>query len=811
MQSLIRDVRVGARSLLRAPGFTAVVVATLALGIGANTSIYSVVHAVILTPLDFAEPDRLMALWEQYRDDSGRLTKSRVPAANFADWREQSETFEGLAMFGSAAYNWTGSGEPEPLKGARVTTNYFEVVGVEPQRGRFFSEEESRVGFSRVIVLGDGLWRRRFGAADVVGEILTLDGAPYEIVGVAPPGVYPTWPQNSGRMPLLPSYQQFFVPLALTDERWADRRSHVFGVIGRLGAGTSLESARAEMETVAGRLMEAYPRANEDTHILVQPYMREIYGGTREALYLILGAVGVVLLIACANMAGLFLARSQSRRQDAALRMALGASRFAIVRQVLTETLLVSTTAGLLGIGLAAAGVHALVRLSPEEIPRLAEATLEPAALGFALATSLLASLLVGLAPALSVSRTRRADSTRVTGRGRLGSALVVTEVALAVVLVTSAGLLVQSFVQLRQVDLGFRADNVLVADIGLPSSRYDDVGSISRFHQQLVERVSRLPSVRSVSLAYDHPLDSNWGDSFRVVGDTESEESLVATLRIVTPDYFRTVGLDILQGRPFTALDDPAHPGAVIVNEAFAATYLGSRDVIGAAIETSTPHAFDDSLPERFEIVGIVGNVKFLGPEADDEPAFYLPSLQFPLGEMALLVGTDQAPIALAGRIREEIWALDPDLPIGNVNSLARLTDETVAAPRFNTQLFALFGGSALLLAALGIYGLLSYDVTQRTNEIGLRLALGAPARNVVGLVIGQSARLTALGVGIGLVGTWATSRVLSGLLFGVSENDPATLAVVAAVLGGVALLAAYLPARRASRIAPVRALRYE
>ncbi len=812
MQNLIRDFRLGCRSLLKSPTFTAVAISTLALGIGANTAIYSIVHAVVLNPLDFASPDELMMLWERDPDDAGVLSKGRVTAANFRDWHAQATAFQSMALFGSASFNWTGDGEAEQLRGAVVTDEYFTVLGVHPELGRFFAPREAEPGQARVVVLGDGLWRRRFGASPgVIGALMTLDGAPYEIIGVAPPGVYPSWPQNNGRISPLPSFQEVFVPATLSAERWADRQSHVFGVIGRLESDTTLDAARAEMATLASQLRAAYPRENKGSEILVQPYMDQVYGGTRASMFLLLGAVGLVLLIACANIAALFLARSQTRRREIAVRAALGASRLALVRQLLAESTVLAGVSAVVGVWLAFGSVNVLVRLSPEEIPRLAQASVSPSALAFALAAALVVSLLVGLAPAVSLTRPPRGDGTRVTERGRLGAGLVVSEVALAVVLVVSAGLLIQSFAKLQGVDLGFRATRVLVGELGLPRTSYPDGRAATLFYTQLVERLTAIPGATHAALAYDHPLDSNWGDSFRIVGEGETDDSLGATLRIVTPGYFETVGLDVVQGRALSELDDPEHPGAVIVNQAFAQTYFPGVTALGRSLRISTPSAFDATLPEQFEIVGIVRNVKFLGPHSLDEPAYYLPSRQFPVRDMALLVRTEGDPEALTAGIREAVRALDPAVPVGALTSLQKLSADAVAAPRFNTLLSALFGSVALLLAVLGIYGLLAYEVTTRTNEIGLRIALGAPAGQVIGLVVKQSTRLTLMGVGLGLTGSWLVSRALAPLLFGVEPSDPSTLVVVSLVLLGASLIASYLPARRASKIAPTVALRYE
>ncbi len=698
-----------------------------------------------------------------------------------------------------------------------MSASYFDVLGVEPIFGRKFLPEEDAPGGNHAVILGHGLWLRRFGGArDVLGKTLSFDGQPYEVVGVLPPGVYPTWPQATGRMPFLSVYQQVFVPMALSEQRQSDRGSHLFGVLARLDDGVTLERARAEMDTIARRLEATYPDSNAGEAILVHPFMDELVGSARPALLVLLGAVGLVLLIACANMAGLLLARASGRTREVAVRIALGAGRLALMRQFLAESLLLAMAGGALGIGLAALAIDGLIRWSPEHVPRMAQSGLDLTVLGFALTAALVTGVLFGLAPAIQLSRTPIGSSLkegrRSTGRLAFRRLLVVGEVSIAVVLVVGAGLLIQSFWQLRQVDLGFRAENVLVAELSLPSSTYSDAAQISRFYAELIERVGAAPDVQDVAVAYDHPLDSNWIDSFRVMGGTETRESMAATFRIVSADYFRTMGIDIVRGRAFTELDDTGHPGAVIVNEAFARRYFPDDDALGRALYTSTPRAvWGEPIPNQFEIVGVAHNVKFLGPDAPDEPAFYVPSRQFPLGQMTLVARTTGRPDASSAHVHDNVAALDADLPLGSVTTMERLMSEALAQPRFNMLLLGLFGAAAMVLAAMGIYGLLSFNVSQRTNEIGIRMALGARAADVLSLVVRQGLSLVAIGLVLGVVGALAAARVMTGLLFGVRANDPVTLVAVTLFLGIVALLASYLPARRATQIAPVTALRHE
>jgi putative ABC transport system permease protein len=602
--------------------------------------------------------------------------------------------------------------------------------------------------------------------------------------------------------------------MALSEERRLNRGSHVFGAIARLAPESTLETARAEMNTIARRLASAFPE-NEGRGIVVVPYLEEVTGNTRPALLVLWGAVSLVLLIACANIASLLLARSAARQREVALRTALGASRARVLRQFLCESILLGVTGGALGIGLADLGVSALVGLSPAAIPRLSDSGSAPI-LAFALAVSLLTGILFGLAPAVQMSRQDLQLRLKERApRAGLRRVLVVSELAVAMVLVVGASLLLQSFVRLRQLDLGFRAENVLLSEVNLPASKYQDFRSITRFHRALLDRLNAVAAVEASGLTYDHPLDSNWIDGFafeRAPETPEREESFSAALRIVSPDYFRTMSTGILRGRPFTDLDDAEHPGAVIVNQAFVQTYLGGSDPLGKRLVTTTPRGFwGEPLPNVFEIVGVIENVRFLGPATPPEPAFYLPAAQFPVQEMMVAVRVDGDPAAFAPRLREEVWAVDPDIPLSNITTMERLLSEALAQPRFNAVVLGFFGATALALAALGIYGVLSTTVAQRTSEIGIRMALGARSGDVVRMVVRQGMRLTLAGLAIGLVAALVSSPVLRSLLFGVNAADPWTFTFVAVFLGSVALFASYVPARRASRIEPLIALRHE
>jgi putative ABC transport system permease protein len=819
------------RTLARSPGFTAVTLLTVALAIGANASIFGIIHGVLLRPLPFREPERLVTLWELGEDDGGVPQRWRTTAANYFDWEAQASiralpphpqrfslssaaSFESMALFGSASANWTGEGEPEELLGARVSARYFEVLGIDPLLGRTFVPEEMVPGRHRVVLLSHSLWQRRFGASrDVLGRKLLLDGLPFEVVGVMPEAVYPTWPQAPGRLPFLPLYQQIFVPMALSDERASDRTSHVYGTIARIAPGKTLEAARAEMELVARRLEAAYPE-NLGRGVAVIPYLEEMTGSARPALLILWGAVGLVLLIACANIAGLLLARSAARQREVELRLALGASRRGILQPFLCESLLLGVAGGILGLGFALAGTRILIGWSPTAIPRLADSGLGVPVIAFALVLSIGSGLLFGLVPAIQSARSDRElrfmkARTPAAGARRT---LVVTEIALAMVLVAGASLLLQSFLRLRRLDPGFRAEGVLLSEVNLPHSKYGDWPSIVRFHRALLERLRSAEGVEAAGITYDHELDSNWIDDFTIVGAPESEEPPAAALRIVSPEYFRTMGTSIVRGRPFEELDDVAHPGTAVVNEAFVRRYFQGSDPLGRHLSVQTPRGYwDASLPAEFEIVGVVENVRFLGPANEPEPAFYLPAAQFPVQEMVVAVRLPRDPASFADRLREEVRAIDPDLPLSNITTMDRLLSEALAQPRFNAFVLGSFATAALVLAGLGIYGVLSTMVAQRTSEIGLRMALGARANDVRRLVVGQGMRLAAIGLSLGIAAALALGPLLRGLLFGVRASDPGTLLLVGGFLAFIALLASYIPARRASRIEPLEALRHE
>src|SRR5499426_1340772 len=820
MQTIWQDLRYGARMLRKHPGFAMAAALTLALGIGGSTAIFSIVQTVLLRPLGFPAAERELALWE--RAPEGKQPRSRAAPGNFYDWREQNQSFAEMAAFAASVMTLTGAGEPEQLRGAMVTPSYFKVLDARPALGREFLPEESQPGKNRVALLSQGVWQRRFGAdPNILGQNITLDDNSYTVIGVMGPGLFPAWPATTGKFSFEQSQRQFWVPLTETAQQRANRRSHVWGVIGRLKEGVTLRHAQAEMDGVGARLAEQHPQFNRGEGIILRPFADELVGDVRPALLILFGAVGLVLLIACANVAGLLLARYALRQKEVAIRAALGAGRARLLRQFLTEGLLLSLLGGALGVWLAEAGMDWLLKLIPVEIPRLAETSLDLSVLGFTLCLSLLTSLLFGLAPALQASRRDLREALQDGGRGSIGArpqrlrrALVSAQIALAVMLLIGAGLLIRSYERLQRVNPGFNPERLLAAELNLPPTRYAQWRQVSGFYDQLLERVRQLPGVESAAFAYDHPLEANWIDSFSIedrLGPATGERPS-AWLRIVSAGYFRMAGEALLRGREFSAQDDPEHPGAVIINEAFAAQYFPHEDPLGKRLRITTPSGFwGAQIPTSFEIVGVAGNVKFLGLNADSAAAYYLPDKQFPQQSMSLLARTSGAHLSSAAALRQAVLSVDHAQPIATVRTLESLMTAQTARARFNTVLMGLFGAVALALAMLGVFGLLSYQVTQQAGEFGLRMALGAQPGDVLRLVIRQGFMPVIAGAVCGLLGALALTRLMTALLFGIGATDLPTFVGVALLLSGVALLACWIPARRAAKVDPMVALRCE
>ena len=819
MNTLLQDLRYGVRMLLKHPGVSIVAIITLALGIGANTAIFSVVNAVLLRPLTYKDPERLVSLWENV-PTHGRW---RATPGNFHDWKKQNTLFEGISAYGGSAMSLTGDGgEPEQLHGSRVSSGYFTVVGVEPALGRAFSPDEYEVGKGKVVILAHALWQRRYGGdPNVVNRTITLDGSNYTVVGVMPRGLYPARPLTTGQIDFDETGQQYWLPMSFDPQCAAVRSAHVLGVVGRLKPGVTLDQAAAEMNAIGARLEQEYA-SNKGKGIIVNPFMNEVVGNVRTGLVTMLIAVGLVLLIACANIAGLLLAQHAARSKEIAIRAALGASRGRLVRQFFLEGLLLSLLGTLAGIGLAALGLNVLLKLVTQNIPRLDHVQLDWQVLGFTLLLAIATCLVFGLIPALQASKpdlhTTLEHSARTAGLGgrrlRLRQALVVFQVSMAVMLVIGAGLLIKSFWRLQQVDPGFRAEHVLSLGLTLPYAKYDKPEEINQFFNQLHDGISNLPGVQSAAIAYDHPLQTNWIDSFGIEGRVAPADGrgLQANFNPIGPDYFVTVGAPMVRGRQFTPQDDQDHPGVMIVNEAFVRHYFPNEDPIGRRVKPSPPaRIWREQRLTSFEIVGVVRDVKSAGLQAETEPTYYLPATQSPLQDMALLVRTTIEPTAIVPALRQTVWSIDPNQPISNVNTMEQIVSDSISQPRLNMTLMALFGALALILAAVGIYGLLSYTVTQRTQEMGIRMALGAQVGDVMRLVLKQGMVLAIVGQAVGLAGALVLTRLIRALLFGVTPTDVTIFAAVVAVLTTIALLACYLPARRATKVDPLKALRYE
>ena len=804
------------RMLVKNPVVTLVAVITLALGIGANTAIFSVVNGVLLRPLPYKDADRLVALWENV-PEHGRW---RAAPANFFDWKKQNTVFEDMSVYGASTMTLTGQGEPEQLQGARVGSGYFNVIGVAPIRGRAFLPEEYEPGKGQVVILGYSLWQRRFGADEnIVGKTITLDGDIYQIVGVMGPGTYPARPTTTGQISFDEQAQQYWHPMSFTAGWAAVRTAHVFGVLGRLKPNVSLEQAQAEMNTIGARLEQQYP-ANKGEGIIVNAIMNEVVGDVRPALLTLMFAVGLVLLIACANIAGLLLAQHAARSKEIAIRAALGANRFRLTYQFFIEALLLSMLGALSGIILAKIGIDVLLRLIPEDFPRLGLVKIDWRVLGFTLALSLITCLVFALVPAWQASKpdlhATLEQSGRTSGPGanrlRFRQLLVVFQVSMAVMLVIAAGLLIKSFWRLRSVDPGFQAEHVVKLDLTL-SSKYAKPEAINQFFKEFNDSVSKLPGVQSVAIAYDHPLQTNWVDSFQIEGRVSAtQDSLQANFNPIGPDYFKTLGMHLMSGRGFTAQDDQDHPGVAVVNESFVRHYFPNESPFGRHITPGPPgRIWQGKKLTSFEIVGVVHDVKSAGLQAPTAPTYYLPAAQAPLQDMAVIVRTTTEPLSIIPELRQAVLAIDPDQPISNISSMEKIVSDSIARPRLNMFLMGLFGALALILASVGIYGLLSYSVTQRTQEMGIRMALGAQVTDVLKLVLRQGMTLALIGEALGLVGAFALTRVMQRLLFGVTPTDATIFISVVGILTTTAVLACYLPARRAAKVDPLVALRYE
>jgi predicted permease len=808
MRTFWQDLRYGARMLLKNPGFTLIAILTLALGIGANTAIFSVVNGVLLKPLPYREPERLIRVFERSRTQP----KFPMSGGNFQDYREQNSTLSGLALYTRQDLELSQDDKPERLAALRVSAGFFELLGAQPLLGREFRRDDELPDNNQVVILSHGLWQRRFnGDPNVVGRVVALSGRPFTVVGVAPQGL-----QHVGgdyrSMPHGESVDAWW-PVALRPQ--AGRGAHFLNAVGRLKTGVSVAQAEADFNVIAERLAQQFPNSNQGWRIAIQPLREEIAGGARTTLLALFGAVFFVLLIACVNVANLLLARATAREREIAVRAAVGAGRWRIVRQLLTESLLLAIVGGAAGILLAQWAIDALRALGPEQLPRLQAVNIDGRILLFTLGVTMVTGVLFGLAPALQAGQFNLNALLKEGGRGgggqkrRLRDALVIIEVALALTLLAGAGLLIRSFWKLQQTDPGFNAERVFTASLSLPGARYGDAPKVAAFHQRLLERIAALPGAQSAGLTSDLPwtgYDENAG--FTIEGKTfPPNDGPSARYHFVSSDYFRTIGVPLIAGRFFNADDRQDAQSVVLINRAMAERYWPGDSAVGKRFTFSSQPKEKD----WFTVVGVVGDVKDFPHSPGAAPAFYWATMQQTPRQIILAARFSADPLNMVEAVRGEVRALDKDLPLADAQTLETIAGTAVAGRRFTLWLVGFFALTAMALAAIGIYSLLSYLVAQRTHEIGLRMALGAQLGNVLRLVIRQGMTLVLLGIASGMVAAFALTWLIKGLLFEVSATDPLAFALAAALLALVALLACYIPAWRATKVDPMVALRHE
>jgi putative ABC transport system permease protein len=825
MQTLWQDLRYGARMLLKKPGFTAIAVLTLALGIGANTAIFSVVNGVLLRPLPYQEPERLVLL-NEYATNFGEMS---ISYPNFADWRAQNRVFEKIGVYNQQSYNLTGYGEVERLRAAQMSADLFDALRVRAALGRTYTNDEDKPGANPVVVLSHGLWQRRFGGdASIVGRTLTLNDRGYTVIGVMPPEFR------------FPTRVEIWVPAGLLSDQdgWNYRGRHpgLFAV-ARLKPGVTLEQAREDLKLVTAALEKQYPGSNHGHSATLIPLLENFVRDIRRALYVLLGAVGFVLLIACANVASLMLARAASRQKEMAVRTALGAGRWRIARQLLTESVLLALVGGGLGLLIAQWGIGAILALSPEgAIPRVGEIQLDRSVLLFTAAVSLLTGVIFGLAPALQASRADVQEALKETARTATGrrhwlrSGMVVTEIALTLVLLLGAGLMIRSFFRLQQVNPGFVAESTLSFAVALPEQKYPDTELDKRinFFTQVKEKIQALPGVQSVGVSSGLPLGNNGAQwSFSIIGQPLPSPQQMPSMEFCVADvgYFETMRIPLVRGRFFNEQDNRAHLKSedlrgkptivqfmaglrtIVIDEEFARRHWPNEDPIGKQVRMGRDK--DDPV---LTVVGVVGRVKMEGLRNNSERVQgYFPFRQFPLNGLVFTVRTQLPPEQLTASVQRQVQAVDPNQPIYDVRTLEQIRAESVAPERLNLTLLGVFAAVALVLALVGIYSVISWSVTQRTHEIGVRMALGARTGDVQRLVVGQGMKLVGAGIGLGLAGALLLTQLMTALLFEVSATDPLTFVSIALLLVSVALLACWLPARRATKVDPLVALRYE
>jgi len=821
MQTIWQDMRYGARMLLKNPGITFVVILALALGIGANTAIFSVVNAVLLRPLPYEDSDQLVFLSET----SKTMDEISVSYPNFSDWRNQNNVFEKIGVYNRESYNLIGGGEPERILTAQTSADLFSALRIQPAIGRLFTNEEDRPGGQPVVVLSYGLWQRRFGGQwSILNQQLTFNNKSYTVIGVMPQSFQ------------YPSRVEMWVPVGQLSGTadWQQRGNHpgLYG-IARLKPGVTIGQAKADMDNIAANLEKQYPNSNSGYGVKVQQMLEVFVSDVRPTLWVLFAAVAFVLLIACANIANLLLARASARQKEMAIRSAMGAGRWRIARQLLTESVLLSLVGGALGLLVARWGIQLILHISPNAIPRSREIGLDWRVLAFTIGVAFLTGILFGLVPALQagivdVHETLKETARSASGRHWLRSSLVVVEVATTLVLLIGAGLMIRSFSRLQQVNPGFSYEHLSSFTVSLPQKKYPNEEQRDQFFTQLLQNVRQLPGVESSAAASGLPLGNNgWQTSFIVDGKPIPPRAQTPLMEacLVTPDYFRTMNIPLQSGRYFDDHDNRAWlagrdlsklnegekgiagVNVIVIDEEFARRYWPGEEAVGKRIRLG----IDDDAP-TLTIVGVVGRVKMEGLSQDSKRVQgYFAFAQMPFSGMTVITKAATDPNQLIAAMRQQVRAVDPDQPIYNIRTMNEIRSDSVAPERLNLTLLSIFAGIALVLAIVGIYGVMSYTVTQRTHEIGIRMAIGAQPRDVFKMVIGQGMILALVGVAVGLFGAFALTRLMATMLFGVEPTDPATFASIAVLLTGVAFVACYIPGRRATKVDPVVSLRYE
>jgi predicted permease len=813
METLLKDIRYGVRGLLKRPGFTLVAVITLALGIGANTAIFSAIHSVLLRALPFRDQDRLVVMWERDQTANQPLVELSIP--EFNDWRSQNHSFESLTAMPTSVYGYgyvlAGRGEPVQIESSRVSADFFSTLGVSPLLGRAFTADDDRPGAAKVAILSHRLWRQQFNAdPNLIGQTISLNDTGFSVVGIMPESFE------------FPKDADIWSPLSASIGGGAlqNRQAVFLQAVGRLKPGVAVAQAEAELNSIIGRLALEHPETSASEHrVVITPIVGYIFGNARPALWLLLGATGLLLLIACANVANLLLARATSRRREIGVRVALGASRPQIVRQLLTESLVLAVAGGVLGVVLAYWLIDLLTLVAPFDIPRLEGIGINGVVLGFTAGMTLLTAVGFGLVPAITASKVNLTDVLSAGGKtageghgNRLRGLLVVAEIAVTVVLLIAAGLILRSFIKLQQVDAGFDRNNILTFQLRLHGKKYSDQTAVANFYQQLIERLETQPGVIAAGAVLIRPLEGTIGwdvpYSLPTQSDDEAKRNRVPNFEVVTPHYFQSVGLPLKAGREFTEHDDAKSPPVVILSEAMARSIFPfGTDPIGQRIKLFDPTDPDSSWRT---VSGIVGDARYRELK-EARWDVYVPYRQFAFPVRYLTLRTGSDPNAFAAVVRREVAAIDPNQAVAKMKTTAQLFSENVARPRFNTILLGLLSLLAAVLAVVGVYGVTNYAVQQRTREIGVRMALGAARKDILKLVLRSGMTLALAGVLIGTAGALALTRLMSSLLFGVETTDARTFIVVPIVLLAVAVLACFIPARRATRVSPLVALRYE